>query len=87
MKDALKQPVDIVVSTPQTLIELHSDPKLVSHKLEDSSQQRLIYFSDVKYMVLDEADTLLGKGFREEVMNGVVLPVKQRHLKSPQQRT
>jgi len=52
-KEALAQPLDILVGTPQ---------KLVQH-----AEKGHLYWGDVHYLVLDEADTMFDKGFGPEV--------------------
>ena len=50
---ALATPLDIVVATPQ---------KLLQH-----AEQGNVYYGDVQYVVLDEADTMFDRGFGPEV--------------------
>ncbi|CAG8717094.1 12830_t:CDS:2 [Cetraspora pellucida] len=51
----LEMPVDIVIATPAGLLEY--------------IDQGYINIADTKYVVIDEADTMFGKGFGEEVQN------------------
>ncbi len=50
---ALKKPTQIVVATPGRLIDL--------------MKRKAISLSDVKYVVLDEADEMLNMGFKEDI--------------------
>lgn len=52
-KAALEKPLDIVVGTPQ---------KVVQH-----AQAGHMFYGDVQLLVLDEADTMFDKGFGPEV--------------------
>ncbi|KAG2373415.1 hypothetical protein C9374_012154 [Naegleria lovaniensis] len=63
MKRDLHSNVDVVVATPTIFNELHSE----GH----------VFFSDVRYVVLDEADTLCGKDFLQE-LEKIVVPCLQR---------
>ncbi|CAG8647369.1 6112_t:CDS:2 [Dentiscutata erythropus] len=53
IKKTLEMPVDIVIATPAGLLEY--------------VEQGYISMADTKYLVIDEADTMFGKGFGEEV--------------------
>ncbi|CAG8739835.1 4741_t:CDS:2, partial [Cetraspora pellucida] len=55
VKKTLEMPVDIVIATPAGLLEY--------------IDQGYINIADTKYVVIDEADTMFGKGFGEEVQN------------------
>ncbi|CAG8636018.1 30974_t:CDS:2, partial [Gigaspora margarita] len=55
IKKTLEMPVDIVIATPAGLLEY--------------IEQGYINMADTKYLVIDEADTMFGKGFGEEVQN------------------
>ncbi|CAG8433540.1 6293_t:CDS:1 [Diversispora eburnea] len=61
VKKTLQMPVDIVIATPAGLL--------------DYSRKKFVNLMDVKYLVIDEADTLFGKGFGEEVLE-VIQKVK-----------
>lgn len=50
---ALATPLDILVATPQ---------KLLQH-----AEKGNVYYGDVQYVVLDEADTMFDRGFGPEV--------------------
>lgn len=52
-KAALEKPLDILVGTPQ---------KVVQH-----AEKGNLYYGDVELVVLDEADTMFDKGFGAEV--------------------
>lgn len=62
-KDSLAQPLDILVGTPQ---------KLVQH-----AEKGHLYWGDVQYVVLDEADTMFDKGFGPEV-KAVLGPLRSK---------
>ena len=53
-EDALKRGVDVVIATPGRLLDLMN--------------QGVISLSDVKYLVLDEADQMLDMGFIKDVL-------------------
>ncbi|RIB09205.1 P-loop containing nucleoside triphosphate hydrolase protein [Gigaspora rosea] len=55
IKKTLEMPVDIVIATPAGLLEY--------------IEKGYINMVDTKYLVIDEADTMFGKGFGEEVQN------------------
>ncbi|CAG8575720.1 220_t:CDS:1, partial [Acaulospora morrowiae] len=61
VKKTLQMPVDIVVATPKGLLDYVSS--------------KLVNLTDTKYLVIDEADTMFGKGFGEEVEE-VIMKVK-----------
>ncbi|KAL6064701.1 RNA helicase, DEAD-box type, Q motif protein [Balamuthia mandrillaris] len=63
----LEQPVDILITTPGCLLK----------HLEAGSA----FLSDVKYVAIDEADTMFGKGFDEELDN-ILVPIKKRMASS-----
>nr|CAG4716184.1 unnamed protein product [Naegleria fowleri] len=63
MKRDLHTNIDVVVTTPTIFNELHSE----GH----------VYFSDLRFVVLDEADTLCGKDFLQE-LEKIVVPCLQR---------
>ena len=50
---ALATPLDILIATPQ---------KLLQH-----AEKGNVYYGDVQYVVLDEADTMFDRGFGPEV--------------------
>eukprot|EP00794_Sanderia_malayensis_P019035 gene19035-20948_t len=50
-KGLRERPIDIIVGTPGTILDLQAKNKL--------------YFTDLKYVVFDEADTMLDSSFRE----------------------
>lgn len=60
---ALGYPVDILVATPQRVLQHHKEGHL--------------FFGDIKYVVLDEADTMFDQGFGAEVRQ-VLKPVRQK---------
>ncbi len=62
-KEALTQPLDILVGTPQ---------KLVQH-----AEKGHLFWGDVQYVVLDEADTMFDKGFGPEV-KAVLGPLRSK---------
>ncbi|EIE27092.1 DEAD-domain-containing protein [Coccomyxa subellipsoidea C-169] len=62
-KEALERPLDILVGTPQ---------KLVQH-----AEKGHLYWGDVQYVVLDEADTMFDKGFGPEV-RAVLGPLRSK---------
>ncbi|KAK9915806.1 hypothetical protein WJX75_004286 [Coccomyxa subellipsoidea] len=62
-KESLAQPLDILVGTPQ---------KLVQH-----AEKGHLYWGDVQYVVLDEADTMFDKGFGPEV-KAVLGPLRSK---------
>eukprot|EP01080_Neovahlkampfia_damariscottae_P010319 gene10319-2735_t len=64
LKNSLSRPIDIVVTTPGILTQL--------------SKKKLIYYSKVKHLVLDEADSLLAKGFEENVVEDILVPLKKK---------
>ena len=63
-RDALKEGVDIVVATPG---------KLLSHLA-----QGYVDFSNLKYLVLDEADKMMDMGFYDDLMNIISKTPKQK---------
>ena len=62
-REALLQPLDILVGTPQ---------KLVQH-----AEKGHLFWGDVQYVVLDEADTMFDKGFGPEV-KAVLGPLRSK---------
>lgn len=62
-REALAQPLDILVGTPQ---------KLVQH-----AEKGHLAWGDVQYLVLDEADTMFDKGFGPEV-RAVLQPLRSK---------
>ena len=59
----LAQPLDILVGTPQ---------KLMQH-----AEKGNLFWGDVQYLVLDEADTMFDKGFGPEV-RAVLSPLRSK---------
>ena len=59
----LAQPLDILIGTPQ---------KLMQH-----AEKGNLYWGDVQYVVLDEADTMFDKGFGPEV-RAVLGPLRSK---------
>lgn len=59
----LAQPLDILVGTPQKLMQ-HAD-------------KGNLFWGDVQYLVLDEADTMFDKGFGPEV-RAVLSPLRSK---------
>ena len=60
---ALATPLDILVATPQ---------KLLQH-----GEKGNVYYGDVQYVVLDEADTMFDRGFGPEV-ESVLGPLRSK---------
>jgi len=54
LKSGLESPVDLLVGTPGTLLEFRERGRL--------------FFSDVSYLVIDEADSMFDKTFKSETM-------------------
>lgn len=52
-RDRLQEPVDVVIGTPQRVLQ--------------HAEERNLFFGDVDSLVLDEADTMLDRGFGPEV--------------------
>jgi len=65
LKKSLQQPIDVLVTTPGIFVKLHEGLKTPS-----------VYFSSIKYVIVDEADSLLAKGFEEEVASKILQPCK-----------
>lgn len=64
-ENKLKNGVDVVVGTPGRIL--------------DFSRRRVLVLSDIKYLVIDEADRLLDMGFWEELRNILrMLPPSQK---------
>ncbi|CAG8648360.1 10849_t:CDS:1, partial [Acaulospora colombiana] len=61
VRRTLQAPVDIVVATPGGLLEYVNN--------------KLVNLTDTRYLVIDEADTMFGKGFGEEVEE-IIMKVK-----------
>ncbi len=59
----LAQPLDIVIATPQRIAQ-HAD-------------NGNLFFGDVRWLVLDEADTMFDAGFTPEVQR-VLRPLRKR---------
>ncbi len=59
----LAQPLDILIGTPQ---------KLMQH-----AEKGNLFWGDVQYVVLDEADTMFDKGFGPEV-RAVLSPLRSK---------
>lgn len=59
----LDRPLDILVGTPQ--------------KIMQQAEKHNLYFGDVEFVVLDEADTMFDKGFGPEV-RAVLKPVRSK---------
>ena len=59
----LDRPLDILVGTPQ--------------KVMQQADKHNLYFGDVEFVVLDEADTMFDKGFGPEV-RAVLKPVRSK---------
>ena len=60
---SLDRPLDILVGTPQ--------------KIMQQAERQNLYFGDVEYVVLDEADTMFDKGFGPEV-RALLKPVRSK---------
>lgn len=61
--EALEDAVDLVVGTPQRVSQL--------------AERGALYYGDVQYVVLDEADTMFDKGFGPEV-RAVLQPLRKK---------
>ena len=59
----LERPLDILIGTPQ--------------KIMQQAERHNLYFGDVEFVVLDEADTMFDKGFGPEV-RAVLKPVRSK---------
>jgi superfamily II DNA/RNA helicase len=68
-KEILSQPVDILMATPGRILQHNSTRTLKSPYLVISSCPFIdsLYFSKTKMIVLDEADTLLVKDFKDDL--------------------
>jgi superfamily II DNA/RNA helicase len=60
---ALATPLDILVGTPQKIVQ--------------QAEKGHLFFGDVQYVVLDEADTMFDKGFGPEV-RALLNPVRKK---------
>jgi len=60
---ALATPLDILVGTPQKIVQ--------------QAEKGLLFFGDVQYVILDEADTMFDKGFGPEV-RALLTPVRKK---------
>ncbi|KAL4565921.1 hypothetical protein LXL04_030027 [Taraxacum kok-saghyz] len=65
-EDALNSPIDMVVGTPGRVLQHIEDGNLV--------------YGDIKYLVLDEADTMFDRGFGPDIRK-FLAPLKNRALK------
>tara|TARA_A100001037_G_scaffold57275_1_gene49443 strand:+ start:1301 stop:2584 length:1284 start_codon:yes stop_codon:yes gene_type:complete len=64
---SLKSGIDILVATPGRLLDLQ--------------REKAVYFSDIKILVLDEADRMLDMGFIHDVTRIIkMLPAKRQNL-------
>jgi superfamily II DNA/RNA helicase len=69
LKRDLNTNVDVVVTTPGIFHKLHGrDSDYIKHKH--------VYFTDIQYVVIDEADTLFGGNFKQEIIEQVIIPCK-----------
>jgi superfamily II DNA/RNA helicase len=59
---SLNSIIDIIVTTPDTLVKLRN--------------LQYLYFSEINHIVFDESDTLFSKGFNEKVINDIVTPLQ-----------
>ncbi|XP_056164196.1 DEAD-box ATP-dependent RNA helicase 39-like isoform X2 [Syzygium oleosum] len=66
-EDSLNSPIDMVVGTPGRLLQHIEEGNLV--------------YGDIKYLVLDEADTMFDRGFGPDIRK-FLGPLKNRALKS-----
>jgi superfamily II DNA/RNA helicase len=66
MKRDLNTKVDVVVSTPGIIKQLHD--------------RNLLFYTDVRYVVVDEADTLLSKDFKKELTENILIPCRDREV-------
>ncbi|KAF8026723.1 hypothetical protein BT93_F3256 [Corymbia citriodora subsp. variegata] len=66
-EDSLNNPIDMVVGTPGRLLQHIEEGNLV--------------YGDIKYLVLDEADTMFDRGFGPDIRK-FLGPLKNRALKS-----
>jgi superfamily II DNA/RNA helicase len=64
LKRDLTSDVDVIVSTPGIFQKLH--------------EQKKLFYTDVRYVVVDEADTLLSKDFKQQLTDEILLPIKAR---------
>ena len=62
LQTSLEKPNDIVVTTPGILSKL--------------KEKNYIFYSGLQYLVIDESDTLLKKGFEEDTTENILLPAK-----------
>ncbi|KAL5714730.1 DEAD-box ATP-dependent RNA helicase 39 [Ranunculus cassubicifolius] len=69
-EDSLNAPIDMIVGTPGRVLQ----------HIEDGN----IVYGDIKYVVLDEADTMFDRGFGPDIRK-FLAPLKNRALKSPDQ--
>lgn len=69
-EDSLNSPIDMIVGTPGRVLQ----------HIEDGN----IVYGDIKYVVLDEADTMFDRGFGPDIRK-FISPLKNRALKSSDQ--
>ncbi|CAM0880095.1 unnamed protein product [Alopecurus aequalis] len=69
-EDSLNMPVDMVVGTPGRIL--------------DHIKEGNIVYGDIKYLILDEADTMFDQGFGEDIRK-FLAPLKNRASKSGDQ--
>ncbi len=70
MKNDLTTNVDVVVTTPGVFYKNHG-----SAEGKETVKKRII-LSDVRYVIVDEADTVCGGNFKEEFVDKVITPCK-----------
>lgn len=71
MKRDLNTKVDVVVSTPGVFIKLHDKGAL--------------HYTDIRHVVVDEADTLLSKDFKQELTEHILVPCRDREIHNEKQ--
>lgn len=68
IREALLKPVDAIIATPNSLLKYR--------------QQERILLTDIEHLVLDEADTLFDRSFKEATMS-IIRAIKIRSTKPP----
>lgn len=63
-RDLYSGPVDILVTTPKVFLAMH--------------EKKHVFFSDVRHVVVDEADLLLSSDFKDQVIEKIIKPCKHR---------
>ena len=81
-ESAVSWPLIGQLSPSQSLIYLwkqHTQTPLTPGRLKDFVERGRIFFSEVKYLILDEADQMLNRGFLPEVNYCVYHRTMSRH--------